>query len=158
VQPHEHVDGSRPLKRPELNFTVPAVAKSVFDKNWPGTGNWPFNTAFAGGFAGIRAYVTRLSDLSEIEDWIAQGIPVIASVSYNVLKGQPKKSGDGHLIVCAGFTEKGDPIVNDPGVKENVRRVYPRERLAEAWAFSHHTVYLIYPERSVLPVDRFEHW
>jgi len=130
----------------------------VFDKNWPGTGNWPFNTAFAGSFPSMRAYVTRLSDLSELEDWIAKGIPVITSVSYNVLKGTDKRPSDGHLVVCVGFTKEGDPILNDPGVREHVRRVYSREKFARAWAHSQQTVYLLHPEDADIPADRFGHW
>ena len=63
------------LPRPELERAVPEVAHEVRDPNWPGTGNWPFNTAYAGSFSGLRACVTRFSDVSELEDWIARGIP-----------------------------------------------------------------------------------
>jgi hypothetical protein len=38
------------LKRPELDLPVPDAAKAVYDKVWNGTGNWVFNTAFAGSF------------------------------------------------------------------------------------------------------------
>jgi len=49
-----------------------------------------------------------MSDIAEIEDWIANVIPVGLSVSYDRLRG--KGSGrSGHLIVCVGFTETGDP-------------------------------------------------
>src|SRR6266850_2568513 len=73
---------SKEGNRPELDRDVPEVAKAVYDANWHGTGNWPFNTAYAGSYPGMRAYVTRLSDVSELEDWIAKGIPVALSVCY----------------------------------------------------------------------------
>ena len=150
---------ARQLKRPELDRTVPDVAKEVLDPNWPGTGNWPFNTAYAGSFPGMRAYVSRFSDVSELEDWIASGIPVAVSVAYTVLKGVPPRAGpDGHLVVCVGFTKDGDVIVNDPGTRRQIRRVFPRENLAKAWAHSHNTVYLIYPQDAKTPEDRFGHW
>ena len=63
---------SEVLQRPELNLDVRECAAGVLDKNY-GTGNWPFNTAFAGKFEGMRAYITRFSGLSELEDWIAAG-------------------------------------------------------------------------------------
>ncbi|MBC8097146.1 MAG: C39 family peptidase, partial [Akkermansiaceae bacterium] len=102
------------LKRPELDIAVPVVARSVFDRNWPGTGNWPFNTAFAGAFPGMRAYVSRFDSITELEDWIVAGIPVILSAPYQLLGDQESGSGNGHVVVCTGFTETGDVIVHDP--------------------------------------------
>ena len=150
---------ARQSKRPQLDRAVPEVAKEVLDPNWPGTGNWPFNTAYAGSFPGMRGYVSRFSDVSELEDWIVRGIPVAVSVAYTVLKGVPPRSGpDGHLIVCVGFTKEGDVIVNDPGTRRLIRRVFPRENLVKAWARSRNTVYLIYPQSARIPEDRFGHW
>ena len=98
------------------------------------------------------------TDVSELEDWIAQGIPVIASVGYELLRGQSPTRSSGHLVVCLGFTPAGDVIVNDPGTLENVRKTFPRANLVRAWAHSRGTVYLIYPEDRALPRDRFHHW
>jgi hypothetical protein len=141
---------------------VPEVVKGVYDPNWPGTGNWPFNTAFAGAMPGLRAYVARFSDVSELEDWIAAGIPVIFSVDYNKLKANGKTDSSGHLIVCVGFTENGDIVVNDPALNpkkgKRVRAVYPRKNLMAGWGASQNTVYLIYPENAKRPRDRFRHW
>lgn len=145
------------LKRSDLDHPVPVVARAVHDPNWPGTGNWPFNTAFAGAHQGVRAYVTRLSDVSELEDWIAADLPVVVSVDYTVLKGE-NGPPSGHLIVCVGFTERGEVVVNDPGARHQVRRVFPRANLTAAWRHSRRTVYLIYPETARVPPDRFGHW
>lgn len=144
------------LNRGELDYDVPEVARAVNDPNWPGTGNWPFNMAFAGSHKGMRAYVTRFSDISEIEAWIQAGIPVAASVSYNLLKGR-SQPGNGHLVVCIGFDENGNPVFNDPGRKQ-VRQTYDRENFRKAWAVSENTVYLVYPEDRATPVDKFDHW
>lgn len=149
---------SQKLSRPELNVGVREAAKAIHDPNWPGTGNWPFNTAFAGSFAGMRAYVTQLTDISELEAWTEAGFPVATSVSYNLLKGLGR-SGSGHLIVALGFDENGDIIVNDPGTKlENVRRTFSRELFRKAWAYSGNTVYLIYPENAKIPAATHGHW
>jgi hypothetical protein len=149
---------SHKLNRPELSMTVPDVAKSVYDSVYKGTGNWPCNTAFAGSFEGMRSYVSRLTDVSELEDWIQAGIPIATSVSYNRLKGKGT-SGSGHLIVCVGFAENGDIIVNDPGTHlSNVRRTFTRDIFREAWADSGNTVYVIYPENATIPPARFGHW
>ena len=148
--------------RPEWDVEVPEVARGVHDRNWPGTGNWPFNTAFAGSLPGLRAYVTRFDDVSELEDWIASGFPVVLSVSYPVLKGRIGNPGGGHLVVCVGFTENGDVEVNDPWAVltkgERVRKIFPRPNLVKAWRHSHNAVYLIYPQSAKIPVDRLGHW
>jgi hypothetical protein len=144
------------LNRPELDYDVPDVARGVHDPGWTGTGNWPFNTAFAGSHERIRSYVTRLSDVSELEDWIEAGIPVAISVSYGYLKGLPEPN-NGHLVVCIGFDEHGNIIVNDPG-RRIVRQVYQREDLVKAWAESRNTVYIVHPENWTIPKDRFGHW
>ncbi len=148
---------SRKLKRPDLEQDVPEVVKGVYDPKWEGTGNWVFNTAYAGSFKGMRAYTARLSDVAELEDWIARGIPVGLSVCYNRLRGRGGKTS-GHLIVCVGFTKDGDVIVNDPGTSQNVRKTFPRANLIEAWGYKHNAAYLIYPENAKLPKDRFGHW
>jgi hypothetical protein len=153
---------SNSLHRPEMNLTVPKVAEKVYDTGFAGTGNWPFNTAFAGSFSGMRSYVTRLDDLSEVEDWIAAGIPVILSARWDWLQpGRPPDS-DGHLIVCIGFTDTGDVIVNDPATDlargQSVRRIYRRTDVIRAWSKSHHAVYLLYPESAAIPENRYGHW
>lgn len=148
---------ARQLHRPEMTVTVPEMAARVFDPAWPGVGNWTFNTAAGGHFPGMRSYVTRLSDVSELEEWILAGIPVAASVSYNRLKRE-KESGNGHLVVCVGFNKRGDVVVNDPGAdRDHVRRAFPRERFRKAWADSHNTVYLTYPEGARLPEAKLAH-
>jgi hypothetical protein len=145
------------LHRPELAQDVPEVVKGVFDPNWEGTGNWPFNTAYPGSYPGMRGYVTRLSDLSELEDWIAAGLPVGVSLDYNRLRGK-QRPPSGHLVVCVGFTRTGEVVLNDPGTSRNVRKTFARENLIKAWAHSGNTVYLIYPEEAEVPKDRFGHW
>jgi hypothetical protein len=147
---------SAQLGRRDLDHDVPEVAAGVDDPNWPGTGNWPFNMAFASTHPGMRAYVGRFSDISELEDWIDAGIPVAVSVSYGLLRGKTER-GNGHLVVCIGFTEEGDPVFNDPG-RSQVRQIYKRADLARAWAESERTVYLVYPEGTKTPKDRYGHW
>jgi Peptidase_C39 like family len=145
------------LNRPDLEHDVPEVVQGVYDPVWKGTGNWAFNMAYAGSFRGLRAYVARLSSLSELEDWVESGLPVGLSVCHNQLFAKPGPL-DGHLVVCVGFTPDGDAIINDPGTRKNVRKIIPRADLAAAWARSRNTVYLVYPEDAKVPADRFGHW
>ena len=148
---------SKELKQPDLDRDVPEVVTGVFDPKWGGTGNWVFNTAYAGSFQGLRAYTARLSDVAELEDWVAQGIPVGLSLCYNRLRGKSRVPS-GHIVVCVGFTENGDAIINDPGTSKNVRKIFPRANLIDAWAYSKNAAYFIYPEKAKLPADRFGHW
>ncbi len=150
------------LNRPEMNLTVPEVAAKVYDADFAGTGNWPFNTAFAGSFPGMRSFVTRLDDISEVEDWIAAGIPVILSARWDwLLPGRPLDK-DGHLIVCIGFTENGDVVINDPATRlekgESVRRIYKRADVIHSWTKSHNAVYFVYPFGAKIPADKHGHW
>jgi hypothetical protein len=145
------------LNRPELDRPVPEIVNAIYDSQWQGTGNWPFNMAYAGSFPGMRAYVARLSDISELESWICKDIPVGLSVDYDRLRAKGP-GPNGHLVVCVGFTKEGDPIINDPGTSKHVRKVFPRKNLIGAWACSKNTVYLVYPLTATLPRDDFGHW
>jgi len=139
------------LKRPELDHDVPEVQKGVFDVAWEGTGNWPFNMAYAASQPGMTAYVSRFRDLRDLEEWIGSGVPVATSVSYALLKGKPNKEpNDGHLVVLVGFNANGDPVFNDPG-RNVVRMTYKRADFERAWASSRNTVYLVYPKTWQIP-------
>jgi len=148
--------------QPEWDLDAPEVAAGVFDHNFKkATGNWSFNTAFAGHLDGMRAYVTRFDDIAELEDWIKAGIPVIISARYDLLQDGRAEDLNGHLTVCCGFTETGDLVINDPWTDlkvESVRHIYKRENVCRAWATSHNTVYLVYPEKLEVPPDRLGHW
>ena len=150
------------LNRPELDLTVPQVAAAVYDEKYDGTGNWPFNTAFAGSFPGMRSYVTRVDDLAEVEDWIVAGIPVILSARWDWLQPGRPSDNNGHLIVCIGFTKDGNVIINDPATRldrgESVRHIYNRADVMHSWKKSHNTVYLVFPENEVIPANRYGHW
>jgi len=143
------------LKRPELDADVPAVAAGVYDPNWPGTGNWPFNTAFAGRFDGMRACVVRLADVAELERLVAARVPPIVSVSYDALYARSPDKGNGHLVVCAEVTEQGNVVINDPWADfakgDKVRQVVPRENFVKAWRHSRQTAYVIRPENWPVP-------
>ncbi|TLM98927.1 peptidase C39 family protein, partial [bacterium] len=60
---------------------VREAVKGVFDSDYEGTGNWPFNTAYA-ATKGMTAAVSRLPNLEEAERFIAVGIPLVMSISW----------------------------------------------------------------------------
>jgi hypothetical protein len=146
------------LNRPQIDQDVPVVCAGVFDPGWNGTGNWSFNMAFAGQVPGMRAYVSRMWNLRQLEQWIDADVPVVCSVSYSFLKGEEKKkANDGHLVVLVGFTKEGDPVFNDPG-RNVVRMTYKRADFERAWASSGRTTYLIYPKTWRVPENLNQVW
>jgi len=134
---------------------VDQAARATYDAAYEGTGNWPFNTAFAASLAD-DAFVTRLRDLRAAERYVAAGIPLVASVSFGSgeLAGAPISSTAGHLLVIVGFTQTGDVVVNDPASRSRsgVRRTYDRAELEAAWlGGSGGVVYVIRDEAHALP-------
>jgi hypothetical protein len=116
---------------------VDHTARMVYDHAYDGTGNWPFNTAYAATRVDGDAYVTRLRSLREAEDYIAAGVPLIASVAFGrgLLDGAPISASNGHLLVIVGFEADGDVVVNDPAGEDDgrVRRTYDRDQFEDVW-------------------------
>lgn len=153
------------LGRTELTVPLQEAVDRIYDKEYGGTGNWPFNTAYAAEFGGLRAYVTRFSSMAQVEEWIAKGVPVIISMDYNVLMHKEKEGRMGHLMVFRGFAENGDCIINDPYTflekGEHVRRVFNRKDLEDSWLTEKGAigaVYLIYPDGWDVPKNRYGDW
>lgn len=131
------------------------AAREVFDPAYDGTGNWPFNTAWAATLAG-NAFLTRLHDLRDAERFVDEGLPLVASVAYppGALRGAPTHGTDGHLVVIRGFTAGGDVVTNDPGAptERSVRRTYDRGEFERAWLHgSGGLVYVIHRGDHPLP-------
>ncbi len=136
---------------------VDHAARSVFDHEFQGAGNWAFNTAYAARYD-TAAFVTRLRDLREAERFLAAGIPLVATVSFT--REELAGSGydtEGHLITIVGFDDAGDVICNDPashGVPGNheVRTVYDRGQFERLWlSRGGGVVYVVHPPGVPLP-------
>ncbi|HYG95032.1 MAG TPA: peptidase C39 family protein [Nocardioides sp.] len=141
---------------------VDHAARMTYDYAYGGTGNWPFNTAYAAPLAG-KAFVTRLRSLREAEKFIAVGIPLIVSISFEAgqLDGAPIGSSDGHLLVIAGFQEDGDVVVNDPAAdtSKGVRRVYERGQFEKIWLeAAGGLTYVIHDAAHPLPPGKHSNW
>ncbi|MET0132178.1 MAG: C39 family peptidase [Kibdelosporangium sp.] len=134
--------GKRPSKEDlawvDPSYADPSVdhaARFMYDKDYDGTGNWPFNTAYAATY-GLKAHVTRLHSLTELERYIRRGIPVITSQSFLATELDGAGYGTaGHIMVVVGFTATGDVIANDPASSGNdkVRHVYKRAQFENVW-------------------------
>jgi hypothetical protein len=141
---------------------VDHAARMTYDHDYDGTGNWPFNTAYAAGLAG-HAFVTRLHSLRDAEVLVRAGIPVVASIAFasRQLAGAPISASDGHLVVIVGFTATGDPVVNDPAARRDagVRRTYDRGQFENAWLRrSGGTAYVITDDAHPLPAGGNGAW
>jgi hypothetical protein len=115
---------------------VDHAARSTYDYEYEGAGNWPFNTAYAATYPGLDALVTRLHSLDDVERLIRAGIPVVTSQSFLASELDGANYGtSGHLFVIAGFTSTGDVIVNDPASSSDdvVRNVYKRSQFEQIW-------------------------
>ena len=128
------------------------VAPAVYDAVYDGTGNWPFNTAFAATL-GLEGYVLQLRGLNDVQQLLAAGVPLAMSIRFErgELDGTPHGyvRSSGHLLIVTGFTSQGDVIVHDPRsdsrIGESVRRVYKRTQFLKAWQASGRTAYLVFP-------------
>ncbi|MFI0965493.1 peptidase C39 family protein [Streptomyces sp. NPDC021080] len=112
------------------------AARSTYDYQYAGCGNWPFNAAYAATYKDLQGVVTRLGSLTDLETLIAAGIPAITSQSF--LKSELTGAGygtSGHLMTVIGFTADGDVIANDPASPgdDAVRRVYKRSEWENIW-------------------------
>jgi Peptidase_C39 like family len=127
---------------------VADAAAGTYDPVYDGCGNWPFNVAFASQ-DGLEGWVARLPSLVELERYIADGVPVVASIRVGPgdLDGAPYPKTAGHLLVVRGFTSRGDVIVNDPYAQPgSIRRIYRRAQFEHVWQTgSRGAVYLIAP-------------
>lgn len=142
---------------PYAESWVDHAARYTFDHQYDGTGNWPFNTAYAAGYS-LDTFVTRLHTLRDAEAFIKAGIPLVASVAFGSgeLTGAPISSTPGHLLVIRGFTSTGKVIANDPAAASSstVRRTYSRAQFERAWLRgSGGVVYVIRPTSKALPKD-----
>ena len=135
---------------------VDYAARFTYDAAYGGTGNWPFNTAYASRF-GLSARVLQLGSLNDAERYILAGVPLVASITHarGALPGFLNNDGtNGHLLVIIGFSASGDVIANDPAATSDatVRRVYGREAFERAWiGGSGGVVYFIAPPNTFVP-------
>ncbi|MGW1890689.1 peptidase C39 family protein [Streptomyces sp. NPDC002004] len=112
------------------------AARFTYDNQYGGCGNWPFNAAYAATYRDLQGVVTRLGSLTDAEELVGAGIPVITSQSF--LKTELTGAGygtSGHLMTVIGFTADGDVIANDPASPDDpaVRRVYRRREFENIW-------------------------
>jgi len=120
-----------------IDLPTATVVDACLDQVHDIYGNWPRNIAAAFQL-GAPGYLTRINDWAVVQQHIAAGRPVIASIRFDrpeLIKAAPYKMTNGHLIVICGFDEAGNVLVNDSAVRnpEEGRRAYDRDQLEAAW-------------------------
>jgi hypothetical protein len=146
---------------PYLDPSVDYAAMHTFDWHYSGAGNWPFNVGYAGSF-GLEGEVVQLRSLTEAEQFVKAGVPLVVSVAFkkNELTGAGYRTS-GHLMVIRGFRPSGDVIVNDPASRliasdAAVENVYDRQQFADVWpptSRSGGVAYVIHPAGTPLPAN-----
>ncbi len=134
-------------KAVELN----QVAAGTFDTGNEAYGNWPQNAAFAGE-QGMRAYTKKCKSINTVKNFIARGIPVVASVCMQEkeeLDGAISAFPTGHLMVVVGFDIKDGTeyiVVNDPAADSDaeVRKYYRLDQWVKVWR---HYIYAVTMEK-----------
>lgn len=103
-------------------------------------GVWPRVVQNASEY-GLRGMVTRYRTWSDAYHVLAQGGRIGMSI------GQPLYSG--HLVMLAGFTENGDPIVHDPWrTYDGYGIVFDKSQLSYSWFAKGGVGYTFYPNDS----------
>jgi hypothetical protein len=118
-----------------IDLPTLANAEAIFDPHYDLFGNWGRAVSRAGE-QGLDAYLIRVRTLDDAKRYIAEGVPLIASIRFKKgeVEGFLYPQTAGHLIVIRGFTPEGDAIVNDPASREKGNGViYKAAELEKAW-------------------------
>jgi hypothetical protein len=99
-------------------------------------GIWPRVVQNASEY-GLDGAVTRYRTWSETREVLANGGRIAMSI------GQPLYTG--HLVMLAGFTADGRPIVHDPAKTNGYSYVYNKTSISQSWFNKGGVAYTFYP-------------
>jgi hypothetical protein len=111
-------------------------ALDTYDPHFKIFGVWPRVVQNAAEF-GLDGAVTRYRSWSEAREVLNNGGRIAMSV------GQPLYSG--HLIMLAGFTTNGTPIVHDPAKSNGYSFIFNKTDLSRSWFNKGGVAYTFYP-------------
>jgi hypothetical protein len=125
------------------NITVDPYqfALATYDPHFNMFGIWPRVVQNASEY-GLDGAVTRYRSWSQAREVLVNGGRISMSV------GQPLY--EGHLIMLAGFTAAGDPIVHDPAKSNGYSYVFNKSQLSHAWFDKGGVAYTFYPAEPVV--------
>ena len=107
-------------------------------------GVWPRVVQNASEF-GLDGAVTRYRNWSETKKVLDAGGRIGMSI------GQPLYAG--HIVMLAGFSNDGSPIVHDPAKSSGQAYIHDKAKLSEAWFAKGGIAYTFYPTENVVSVN-----
>lgn len=128
------------------NITVDPYqfALDTYDPYFSMFGIWPRVVQNASEY-GLDGEVSRYRTWSDARQVLANGGRIAMSI------GQPLYTG--HLVMLAGFTSDGKPIVHDPAKTYGYNLVYDKTQLSQSWFNKGGVAYTFYPAGSFTTVD-----
>ncbi len=128
------------LKSYNINVDPLQFAIDNYDTNFGMFGIWPRVVQNASEY-GLDGAVTRYRTWSEAREVLANGGRISMSV------GLPLYTG--HLMMLAGFTTDGRPIVHDPARSDGYNHVFDKTQLSQSWFNKGGIAYTFYLPDSV---------
>jgi hypothetical protein len=120
----------------DIDLDPVQFARDTYDPHYHLFGIWPRVVQNASEF-GLDGAVTRYRSWSEAREVLANGGRIAMSV------GKPLYTG--HLMMLAGFTSAGKPIVHDPARSNGYGYVYDKTQLSQSWFNKGGVAYTFYP-------------
>ncbi len=115
-------------------------ALDTYDPYYDIFGGWPRVVQNASEY-GVIGDVVRIRNWSQARDVLARGGRLAMSI------GEPLYGG--HLVMLAGFTASGDPIVHDPArPNDGYGHVFNKSDLSHAWFDKGGVAYCIFQDHS----------
>ncbi|MFP4548975.1 MAG: C39 family peptidase [Fidelibacterota bacterium] len=134
------------LRSYDIEVEPVQFARDTKDPKYGIFGVWPRVVQNASEF-GLDGAVTRYRNWSEPREVLANGGRIAISV------GQPLYTG--HLMMLAGFTDNGKPIIHDPAQSDGYSYIFDKSALSRSWFEKGGVSYTFYLKDS-LPVTSID--
>jgi hypothetical protein len=131
------------LRSYEIDVDPLDFARGTRDPYYGIFGIWPRVVQHASEY-GLDGAVTRYRSWSAAREILAEGGRIVISV------GLPLYSG--HLMMLAGFTSEGNPIVHDPAKTDGYGKIYDKNDLALSWFQKGGIAYTFFPEEGATSI------
>ena len=133
------------LKSYDIDVDPRQFALDNYDTNFGMFGIWPRVVQNAAEY-GLDGAVTRYRTWSEAREVLANGGRISMSV------GPPLYAG--HLMMLAGFTSDGRPIVHDPAKSNGYSYIFNKTSLSQSWFTKGGIAYTFYfPDSGAVNVE-----
>jgi len=137
------------LKSYNISVDPYQFALSTYDNYHKMFGVWPRVVQNAAEY-GLDGVVNRYRNWSDAKKILEKGGRIAMSVGLPI-------SSAGHLLMLAGFSNDGMPIVHDPGKSAGESYVYDKATVSQAWFSKGGIAYTFYPVGSIVSVaDGFD--